>query len=283
MFTSGRWLENVPVSEVVIIMEYIAQGENGPKSAAHVLSLYLHLKKPLPKELFPIGERILGAAEVTLDESYECNNIARGIATTDLEKGFALLEERLAALNESGWQELRTGWSPLQRFGTHEFWDYLRTQDAERAYRAFCILRNGDVRSQLLKLDHGGQPLLDLEHHHHFLLKIARESEEKAERIAASISMKQPLYFAFAFELLSGRPFDGKVASAMSSMVVDTFGFSSSMDGLQHALNAVELELKQPALPDHGRKWLESLKRRIQESLKVCPWNIGEREYLGWT
>jgi hypothetical protein len=282
MFTSGRWLENVPVAEVVIIMEYIMQGAKGAKWAAHVLSLYLHLNKPLPKELFPIGERILEASEVTLDESHECNNIARGIAITDLEKGFALFYKHLAALNESDWHELRGGWSPLQRYGTHEFWDYLRTQDTERAYRCLCVVQNSNVRIQLLKLDHGGQPLLDLASHHCVLLRIANESEENAERIGSLISMKQPGYFAFAYELLSGRPLDGRVASAMSSMVVDSFGFSSSMDGLQHALNAVELELKKPGTPNHGREWLENLIRRIREALKAVPWNIGNREYLGW-
>jgi len=81
----------------------------------------------------------------------------------------------------------------------------------------------------------------------------------------------------------SSRPIDGKVASCLSSTIVERFGFGSGSDKLQTALNDVESELKKTDVPNHGRAWLESLKRKIQEAIKTSPWNNSEQEYLGWS
>ncbi len=278
---TGRWLDDLPVAEVVTIMEFIAQDDNWPEWAASVMNLYLHPDKPLPKELIPFGERLLQEIKMTLDNSYKCNHLALGIAKTDLEKSFALLAKHIASLDKTDWREWQGGWNPLQRHGAHEFWDYLRSQDAERAYRCFCTLKNRHVRNEIL--DYGGQPLLDLENHRAVLLKIANENEEDAERIAASISIKQPGFFPFAFDLLSGRPIDGKVASYLSSTIVERFGFGYESDKLQIALNDVESELKKTDVPNHGHAWLERLKQKIQEAIKASPWDRGENEYLGWS
>ncbi|HEY3762710.1 MAG TPA: hypothetical protein VGN23_13270 [Verrucomicrobiae bacterium] len=281
MFRAGRWLEGVPISEIVIIMEYMAQGNNWPQAVADVMSLYLHLNKPLPDELIPLGERTLQEINSNLDESYHCNQIAIGISKTDLEKGFALFEKCVSVLNNVDWRVSASGWNPLHTYGRHEFWDYLRSQDAERAYRCFCTLKNRHVRNEIL--DNDNKTLLDLANHSSILLKIANENEEDAERIAASISIKQPGFFPFAFELLSNRPVDGKVASCLSSTIVERFGFGSGEDKLQTALSDVESEIKKIDVPNHGRAWLEKLKHRIQEAIKASPWNRGENEYLGWS
>jgi hypothetical protein len=280
MFRAGRWLDGVPVSEVVIIMEYMAQGDHWPQSVADVMSLYLHLNKPLPQELIPLGEHTLQEIDITRSESYHCNQIAIGIAKTDLEKGFALLEKRIAVLNELDWREWTGGWNPFDTYGGHEFWDYLRSQNTERAYRCFCTLKNRHIRNDILD---GARALLDLENHSASLLKIANENEEDAERIAASVSIKQPRFFAFAFDLLVGRSIDGKVAAGLSSTIVERSGFGGPLDKLQNALSDIESELKRTDIPDHGHTWLERLKHIVQEAIKTSPWSRGENEYLGWS
>jgi hypothetical protein len=281
MFRAGRWLEGVPISEVVTIMEFMAQGDNWPQWVADVMSLYLHLNKPLPKELIPLGERTLQEINTSLNESYHCNQIAIGIAKTDLEEGFALLGKRIAVLDKADWREWTGGWNPLNTYGGHEFWNYLRSENAERAYRCFCALKNRHIRNEIL--DDGARPLLDLENHFAVLLKIAAENEDDAERIAASVSIKQPRFFAFAFELLAGRPIDGKVSAGLSSTIVERIGFGTPLDKQQIALSDIESELKRANVPDHGREWLERLKHRIQEAVKTSPWNRGDNEYLGWS
>lgn len=269
------------LSEVVTIMEFTAQGENWGQALADVISLYLHLNKLLPKELFPVGERILREVYLTLNDSYDCNQIAIGIARTDLEKGFALLKERIDALNEKDWHGLSGGWNPLSRYGGHEFWNYLRSENAERAYRYFCTLKNPHIRHEIIGDD--ARVLLDLENHRPILLRIANENEEDAERIAFSVSYKQPGFLAFAFELLVGRSIDGNVAARLSSTVIEQDGFGTPLDKLQIVLNNIESELKRTDVPDHGRAWLERLKHRIQEAIKASPWHGGDHEFLGWS
>jgi hypothetical protein len=45
IFRSGRWLDGVPIHEVVTIMEFLAQGENWAPALADILMLYAHLNK----------------------------------------------------------------------------------------------------------------------------------------------------------------------------------------------------------------------------------------------
>jgi hypothetical protein len=276
----GPWLAGVPVSEAVVIMEFMAQGDNWPQRLADVMSQYLHLNKPLPPELIPLGERILQEINTNLNDSYHCNQIAIGTAKTDLEKGFALLERHITVLNQTDWREWAGGWNPLYTYGGHEFWDYLRSQNAERAYRCFCALKNRHVRNEILD---GSRALLDLANHAAVLLKIANENEENAERIAESVSIKQPRFFAFAFDLLAGRSIDGKVAGGLSSTIVELIGFGAYSDRLQKALGDIDSELKKTDVPDHGRAWLGNLKHNIQEMIKSSPLYGGEHEFLGWS
>jgi hypothetical protein len=280
MFRGGRWLDGVPIAEVVIIMEYMAQGEHWAQTLGDVMSLYLHLNRPLPKELFPLGRRILSENYLTLNDSYHSNQIAIGIAKTDLEAGFALLEERIGALNKDDWHGLAGKWNPLSRYGGHEFWNHLRSENAERTYHCFCALTNRHIRHEII--DDDARVLFDLENHRPILLKIANENDENAERIASSISFKQPGFLNFAFELLATRSIGSSVASYLASTVVEHNGFGTPLDKLQIALNNIESELKKTGLPAHGRAWLERLKIRVQEAIKTSPWNRGEHEYLGW-
>ena len=281
IFRSGRWLDGVPLHEVVTIMEFLAQGENWAPALADILMLYLHLNKPLPKDLFPIGERILRETHLSLNDSYDCNQIAIGIARTDLEKGFALLKERINALNEAGWHALSGGWNPLNRYGGHEFWNYLRSEDAERAYRCFCTLRNPHVRHDIIGDD--ARVLLDLANHCPILLRIANENEEDAEQIVSFVSYKQPGFLNFAFELLAGRSIDGILAARLSTTIVHQDGFGTPLEKLQFTLRDIESELEKTDVPVHGRAWLEALKHNIQEIIKESSSVWGEREYLGWS
>jgi hypothetical protein len=49
----------------LMIMEFINQADRWAVRAASILSLYLHLGKPLPRELIPFGRRVLEEAEIS--------------------------------------------------------------------------------------------------------------------------------------------------------------------------------------------------------------------------
>ena len=191
--------------------------------------------------------------------------------------GFDILAERVAILNETDWRRWAGGWNPINRYGGHEFWDYLRSENPERAYRCFCNLKN---RHNLAGDDQ--RFLLDLENHTAILLQISKENDENAQRIAFSVSFKQPGFFQFAFALLEGRSLDGNVASCLGSHVVEQGGWGTPIDKLQSAAKRIESELKTSELPKHGRLWLERLKQRTLQAIKTSHWNDGEHENLGW-
>jgi hypothetical protein len=50
-------------------MEFMAQGDNWPQWVANVMTQYLYLNKPLPKEFIPLGERTLQEIDITRSES----------------------------------------------------------------------------------------------------------------------------------------------------------------------------------------------------------------------
>jgi hypothetical protein len=187
------------------------------------------------------------------------------------------MTERVAVLNANDWLKWAGGWNPFSRYGSHEFWDCLRSENPERAYRCFCTLRN---YHDLADDDH--RFMLDLENHSSILLQIAKENDENAERIAFSVSFKQPGFLRFAFALLEGRSIDDNVASCLASHIVEHDGFGTPMDKLRSTLSRIESELKAAELPDHGRLWLERLRQRTLEVIKTSHWNDGEQEYLGW-
>ena len=279
LFTGGRWLDTLPVSEVRTVFEYMAQGEKWESAVADAVSLYLFPDKPLPMELFPLGERILNGINISLNQNdaYRCNQIAVGIAKADLKLGFKLLADRVAVLNSNDLHNLASGWNPFSNYSDHEFWDYLRSKTPEPAYRCFCTLKNDH--------DHFGDDhrfLLDLENHDLILLKIAKENDENAERIAFAMSFKQPRFIRFSFALLEGRELNCKVASCLESHFFEQVGWGTPLDKLQSTLNQIELELKVTELPAHGRLWLERLKLRTLEAIKTSYWNDGEHELLGW-
>jgi hypothetical protein len=277
----GRWLDNLPMSQATTVMDFIAQGDSWPERIAHVLNQYLYPEKPLPRELISFGERMLQQIEPTYDKAHECDHIAVGIAKTDLEKGFELLEKQIAVLNEIDLRGWRNVWNPFHRHGGSDFWSFLLSQNPERAYRSFCLLKNDHIlKNDILNED---KALFDLENHSSILLKIAAENKNYPEQIAGTLMIMQAGFFPFAFELLSGRPTDGKIASQLSSTIIGGFGFGSPLEKERSALSAIEAQLKEAHIPNHGREWLERLRHNIKEAIKTSPWNSIDHEYLGWS
>ncbi len=276
----GPWLGDVPLAEVVAIFEFFIQGDDWPERMAEAINQYLYLKHTLPNELIPFGELTLREIGTTYDNNYKCNHIALAIAKGEMERGFGLLEKHVGFLNQERLHERQSGWNPFERCGGREFWDHLRSQNAERAYRSLLKLNTGHVNNEMMDPD--CPPFLDLQCHREIILKIASENQDDAERIVSLISLKQPGFFAFSFDLLSIQPVDGKIFSYMSSTIVERFGFGSPLEKLKIALANIESELNRPEVPIHGRLWLERLKHKMQEAVQISPWSTSDNEYLGW-
>jgi hypothetical protein len=143
-FSYGRWLENLPADDVRQIFEYI---ESDPKLTiplAEVMSLYLHPKKPLLAELIPVAQRTLTAAQNFNDghgnQGYHCDQIAIGIAKTDINAGFAVMEDVLQRLSSSTRLSFYGGWHPYLENHGKLLLDLARNDVAAAEVFADCVV-----------------------------------------------------------------------------------------------------------------------------------------------
>ena len=134
-FSSGRWLDGLPVEEVRQVLKFILSEPNHEVAMMDVASLYLHHQRPLPRELFDIVIPVLNAPiHARMHSTYELDQVATGLARTDLEAGFEVLRAAIRRLSDSKSRLSWMGWNPFESYGTRDFWEYLRAQAPQRAY-----------------------------------------------------------------------------------------------------------------------------------------------------
>lgn len=279
MFTYGKWLDDLPATEVRTILEFIATGGGEwAKQIIRVLSLYLHSGKALPTELIPIAERALkelGTVDDSLD--WECGQVAIGIGKSDLDKAFAILQLQAGNLKAEGW---RRTWTPFHAYRAADFWQFLRGKDPTRAYRELLALGEIGDRNEL-------GLLLDLEHHRESILGIAAESESNGIFFARLVSGTQGGFFPFAYALLKQFPQCERIRSILGATAAyqlssGEFSFEAEVDKFQQAKSAIEAELKSSDTPANCIGWLEEIMNRLQTEMSKPRFNRGEGYHLGW-
>src|SRR5438477_854554 len=98
-FSVGRWLDNLPVEEVRQVLEFILSEPDHEPALMRVTSLYLHHKKPLRRGLFDVVIPALKAPfPAYTRETYDIDQVATGLARTDLDAGLRLLRESVQRL-----------------------------------------------------------------------------------------------------------------------------------------------------------------------------------------
>jgi hypothetical protein len=263
-FLYGRWLESLSIDEVRIVLEYIKSDPNNIPLLVQVISLYLHPKKPLAAELIPVARATLTAAQEFNDHGnfgYHCDQIAIGIAKTDLETGFEIMDSVLKAFSTSGRRSWYNGWNPLDWPGSRDFWVFLRSQTPKRLY---SLLAKLDRRLRWPDLRHHRSVyLLDLAEHSDLLLDIARRDSTAAEIFADCLVSSQPGFVEFVFKLLQLYPDAQSIHSALISAVLEKTGFGSALEHLGESEQFIETALKSAELSELGRRWLESLKQAV--------------------
>jgi hypothetical protein len=153
------------------------------------------------------------------------------------------------------------GWNPFERYGTRDFWEHLRTQSPERAYK---ILGEWSVAAPGPDLqDNGQRYLLDLASHQQILVDIARSDRNAAWIFAQCVPSAQPGFFPFAYQLIEMYPNDERVVGALNFALIQTSGFGYEYDWLTKASETLKAELKLSGLSGAARSWLESLQEII--------------------
>ena len=261
-FSFGRWLNGLPVEEVRDVLNFILSEPDHEPAMMNVASLYLHHHRPLHRELFDTVIPVLnGLIHARMRSTYECDQVAMGVALTDLEAGLQLLREAVRRLSDAKSKTWWMGWNPFERYGTRDFWEYLRAQSPERAYK---ILGEWSVAAPGPDLqDHSQRYLLDFACHQQVLVDIARGDRNAACIFAQCVPSAQPGFFPFAYQLVEMYPNDEYVIGALNSALIQTSGFGYEYDWLTKASETLKAELKASGLSDAARRWLESLQEII--------------------
>ena len=276
-FSSGRWLDGLPTEEVRDVLGFILSKPEHEPAMLRVTSLYLHHHRPLPRGLFDIVIPVLNAPiHPRMSSSYELDQVAMGVAVTDLEAGFDLLREAIRRLSEVKGRSFWMGWNPFERYGTRDFWEYLRTQSPQRAY---SVLGEWNVASPSPdERDHTQRYLLDLAAHRDILSSIARTNRNAACIFARCVPSAQPGFFQFAYELVKMYPGDEGIIEALNSALIQISGFGYEYDWLSKATENLQVELKSPALSEAARRWLESVQDHILGRRSQCRRHSGPSE-----
>lgn len=259
VFSVGRWLENVPVEEVQRIFEFILSEPNHESHLLSVTSLYIHHQKPLPRELFDVVKRALTVPIHSYSrDPYHYDQVASGLARGDLSEGLKFLEEcilRCSTANGLTW--IRT-WNPFDQFGTHDFWNYLRSKTPRQAYSTlggWNLAMPTPERSR----DRSDRHLLDLTAHLDVLIDLARSNRNAARVFASCAASSQPEFFTFAYRLVEVYPDDELVLSSLSGALVRNSGWGERYQWFDEAIQIVQAEIKHPPESASARTWLESL------------------------
>lgn len=257
-FSGGRWLDDLPHEEVLKVFEFITATPGHERDLLGVASLYLYGGKPLPQILFPIVEQALFTpASPHTRDAFECDQVSAGLARADLDAGFKLLRKAIQQLsNRSEW-DWRGSWNPFEFPGTHDFWEYLRAQDPERAYNHLGEWNPASHWPDLR--GHRDGHLLDLPSHQSVLLDIARRNMAAAQVFARCLQPTQPNFFEFVYSLLDIHGDAHPVVASLNAALTGHFSFGSEFDHLTSVNELAKAQLKRPELRPAARRWLEAL------------------------
>jgi hypothetical protein len=273
-FSTGKWLDDLTVQQVAVIFDYMATDDETEPWLLSDLNLYLHYKKPLPRELFDVARRLLTSSRNHLhSHSHYLDNIGLGLAKTDLRAGIQLFEEQIQKLAR---RRHFAKWDPLEAFSQRNFWKHLRDESPEAAYRSLgqfqsVARRITDYRSQR---DH---PILDLVNHSDILLVIAQSDRTAAVVFIQMLSVKQPGVFDFAYSLLQLYPDDQEIRIRLGAAII-----GSDFDQGDLAWKKVNEQLALRELPPYAAIWLRGLRDSIDERRRQYSRYFGTDEFLGW-
>jgi len=279
IFTTGRWLDDIPASEVKTILEFIAAGPAGwPKWILRVLNLYLHPDKALPAELFSVAKKALYhfSPDMDPDLEWKCNRVAIALARANLEEAFELFRNQIIAVTGTESRQRRQTWNPFERDGSHDFWTFLCANHPERTCREFLRLKD-----DLAKLE-GVFLAVDLEKDREAVMRVASENESSAAFLAENISGAEKGFFAFSCELMNVFPMSESIRSTLASSAMYQTGDGAQWDNYDQALSRINTEIDASSTPKQHLDWLNRLKQQIQETLRLRQSGRSDDHHLGW-
>lgn len=263
MFQNGRWLDEIPVAEVQMLLAYIAK-DSAPDTTYELLqafTLYLHGKTKVPRPLLPLAETILSRrVQFQHDTTYDCDHLAEFVLKTSPPTGLRLFRRLLQSAGSSKWED--HGWNPVSGLsGSMGFYDQVRAKWPVVVYTALFQYLGSKNRADVLDHD---STVFDLEHHTDILLRLAKKDPVRVLAIARHVRSAQAGFWPLVYLLLEQHPSNTRVHSALASKFTDDMPWGY-LDGdvIDAGIETINRELANTTVPPHGRAFLEQVKAEL--------------------
>jgi hypothetical protein len=176
---SHKWIDQLSVDECFRLMKLVA-GRNCQNAVAVIDYLaFWKGTRSVTGELTDFAWRCLEAMpSITTDhynQSYNFDELAALLAQADITRGYELLKNLLEQPDK------RQSWDPLSILGGHQFWNVLWGYDRERTLRFVLEIALSSPLAYQIIWDL--RDIIDQDQSAELLIKVALESEKKAELI----------------------------------------------------------------------------------------------------
>ncbi len=258
----GKWMDSLAPQECLDLLREIA-GSDFKNAIAVIdfLGMWIHSGKPIEGELAEFAWQCLESAPpVTINDSYDCDQLATRLTQQDLERGFKLLEMLLTQPYQ------KKSWEPIEHPGKNEFWNTLHSSDRERALRLVLSLALKDPFYRH-RISWNLPDVLDQEADFDVLMAFARENERQAEVVAESIGSARPGFWPIAIELVELYPSSQRISSLLAASAEQRGHAFWGPYGqhLEESCKEIEHVLKDSQIPTKARHWLEEIQSTFRD------------------
>ncbi len=262
---SHKWIDQLSVDECSRLMKLVA----GPnlQNAVEVIDYLVFWKRtrPVTGELADLAWRCLEVMpSIKTDQSHQSHNFdesAALLANADITRGYKLLENLLKQPDK------RQSWDPLSIWGEHQFWNVLWEYDRERTLRFVLEIALGSpLLGYQIMSDLRG--IIDQDLNAELLIKVALESEKKAELISQCLTgciKTKSKFWSIAFMIIDQYPKNERIKNILTGNVGPRGGWVEDiLRDLKGCLKEVEDLRGNANTPKSAQPWLKQVDSYIR-------------------
>jgi hypothetical protein len=264
LLRSSPWLNTLSIDDYIRLLKVTAEDDlKYAKSVVNSLIVWLYKHTDIDRTLAEFAWQCLEQVSPnSLEDAYNCDNLASKLVEVDVETSFALLEKRLHQLS------LATLWNPLSLYAGQMFWPALCKADRRRALWMPLSLAAGDTSLRVL-ITGSLIECINQELDTVTLVEFASECTEHACVVCECIAVSKSGFWPLALEIFRRYSLDENVKRRLQYAIVRTNTPQSVMIGLpgialQARMNDLQRRLSELSLSPNERMWLEGIASILQ-------------------
>lgn len=268
---SHKWIDQLSVDQCSRLMKLVV----GPnlQNAVEVIDylVFWSSKRSITGELADLAWRCLEAMpSIKTDQSHQSYNfdeLAALLAQADITRAYTLLENLLKQPDK------RQSWDPLSIWGRHQFWNVLWGYDRERTLRFVLEIVLGSPALSY-RIIQDLRDIIDQDRNAEVLIKVALESEKKAELISQCLTgciKTTSKFWSIALRIIDQYPKNERIKSLLTINVTPSGGWVEEMlRDLKNCLKEVENLRGDAKTPESAQQWLKDVDSYIRG--KISRW-----------